>query len=400
MPPLYELRRNDKRVGVATSAALLSGACKADKPSVSVEKTVLPIHYDQDGLIVHKKGPSGPLDGGDTAQREGWYWFGVWIRQQMWIQDKIPNYKVTRTKTFPDVLRLLKPRQDGVFYRHPKLPPWNNPYDKEYGFSRDQMLPLMAAMGVWSLSDPTLAEPLRRLWNALPQDTLGGTKHTFNGPWWPSNQAHLVYTGDIVGPATINFYRRALGQDPMTAGDGNGPNGERELAANVVLRLVAATDKNDTGDDLNLIVMLLLTILQHPNKTPLAIPPLPILPTLPTLPQLPIPPPEWRQKPLPSSASLTRWLPPTITTDALVSVYKARPVSYGSYLGAYRQKYGVDINAPIEDVVKNMEQGIRAGWKPDALAVYGAVRWYHREESGANPELAELYAPIIHKYFE
>jgi hypothetical protein len=93
------------------------------------------------------------------------------------------------------------------------------------------------------------------LWNRLPQDTLGGTKHTFNGAWWPSDQLHLIYTGDIVGPATINFYRRALGQDPMKAGHGNGPDGERELAINVALRLdAAAKDKDDTGDDPNLIV--------------------------------------------------------------------------------------------------------------------------------------------------
>ena len=47
-----------------------------------------------------------------------------------------------------------------------------------------------------------------------------------------------------------------------------------------------------------------------------------------------------------------------------------------------------------------MNQGIQDGWKPDASGVYGAVRWYHREESGANPLLAELYAPIIRAYLE
>src|SRR2546427_3621195 len=38
------------------------------------------IFYDEHGLIVHK-GTDGKFDGGDTAQREGWYWLGVWIRQ-------------------------------------------------------------------------------------------------------------------------------------------------------------------------------------------------------------------------------------------------------------------------------------------------------------------------------
>ena len=124
-----------------------------------------PIWYDSDGLIVHRG-----MNGGDTAQREGWYWFGVWIRQNV-LHDP---WTVPRKLTFPDVLRLLEPKQDGVFYRHPKLPPWNNPYNEEYGLSRDQMVPLMAAMGVWSLHDPSFGEPLRRFWNALPQDQLGG----------------------------------------------------------------------------------------------------------------------------------------------------------------------------------------------------------------------------------
>ncbi len=104
--------------------------------------------------------------------REGWYWFGVWIREHV-LNDPWP---VQRKLTFPEVIQLLEPASDGVFYRHPKLAPWNNPYDKDYGFSRDQMVPLVAAMGVWGLTDE-----LHRLWNALFQDVVGGTKHTFNG---------------------------------------------------------------------------------------------------------------------------------------------------------------------------------------------------------------------------
>ena len=34
-------------------------------------------------------------------------------------------------------------------------------------------------------------------------------------------------------------------------------------------------------------------------------------------------------------------------------------------------------------------------WQPTSTTVYDAVRWYHRQETGANPLLAELYAPII-----
>ena len=132
------------------------------------------IYYDADGLIVHRPTADHPCgDGGDTAQREGWYWLGVWIRQQT---SGLAPWTSTRRLTFNQVLQLLEPNRDGVFYRHPKLPPWNDPNSKEFGFSRDQMVPLVAAMGVWGKQ----AE-LRRLWDALPEDALG--KHTFNGNW-------------------------------------------------------------------------------------------------------------------------------------------------------------------------------------------------------------------------
>ncbi len=45
-----------------------------------------------------------------------------------------------------------------------------------------------------------------------------------------------------------------------------------------------------------------------------------------------------------------------------------------------------------------MDDGIRSGWTADKTAVNGAVHWYHRIESGGNPELAELYDPIIHRF--
>jgi len=301
-----------------------------------------PIFYDRDGLIVHKG-----LDGGDTAQREGWYWFAVWI-----CENVLHNpWTVPRKLTFPEVIHLLEPADDGIFYRHPKLPPWNNPYNKQFGFSRDQMIPLVAAMGVWGKT----AE-LRRLWNALPQDVLGGTKHTFNGEWKTVLGRKTVFTGDIVGPATINLFRRAWDEDPMPASDHNGPGGEEELATNVAFRLKAAqNDRDDTGDDLNLIAMLLMSILRFPS---------------------------------------------TGSAQAVNSYSKERPVSYGSFLGAYRQKYGVDLNASPTEVKHRLDEGIVSGWQTDASRVYGAVRWYHRIEAGANPKLAELYATIIRKYLE
>jgi hypothetical protein len=208
------------------------------------------------------------------------------------------------------------------------------------------MTPLVAAMGLYGLTNE-----LRRLWNALPQDVIGGTKHTFNGEWQVVLGQKTVFTGDIVGPAAINLFRRAWTEDPMQAGDGNGKYGEDELAANVDLRIrSAAKDRDDTGDDLNLIVMLLAS---------------------------------------------TQRFPTPVSKDAIRRYATNRPDSYGSYLGAYRRQYGADVGADARVMRDRMDAGIAEGWSKDVSPVFGAVRWYHRIEAGANPQLADLYAPIL-----
>jgi hypothetical protein len=331
-----------RNASLATPAMVLPQICRCGFiPSLESGTESQPIFYDKDGLIVHKG-----LDGGDTAQREGWYWLGVWIRENV-LKDP---WTVPRSLTFLEVLRLLEPKSDGVFYRHPKLPPWNNPYDKDWGFSRDQMIPLVAAMGVWGFT-----EPLRRLWNALPQDVVGGTKHTFNGNWVTVFGKKTVYTGDDVRPGIINLFRRSWGENPMTASDHNGPSGEEDLRGNAVLRCPPLlSDRDNTGNDLNLIVMLLMAILRFPTP---------------------------------------------VSTKAANFYAKNRVVSYGSFLGAYRQKYG-EMTTWDGDVRRRFDEGIAAGWKTDSSRVFGAVRWYQRAQTGANPRLAELYAPIIHAYLE
>jgi hypothetical protein len=472
------------------------------------------IYYDQDGLIVHRS-PDGKDDGGDTAQREGWYWLGVWIRQNRLHQP----WTKPRKLTFPQVIALLEPQKDGVFYRHPKLSPWNNPHSKEYGFSRDQMIPLVAAMGVWGMK----AE-IRRLWDALPEDLLG--KHSFNGNYrnflgqdgedcsaikkrgcdatadcslnvdnrdcslqtdnrdcslqtdnrdcplqvdtrscghdvgpihindpiceaakaaqnalyasqkaaceaakisqngayaaaksacegakasqnllYASQKASCeagktsqnalyanqkaaceaaktgkkfacegqkavdqvacmasnVHSGDLIGPAAVNLFRRAMNENPLIpvsaltlppVSIGSGQLGESELAINAGIRIAAsARDMDDTGDDLNLIVMMLMAKLRFPS---------------------------------PISAAAT-------------SAYAhQRALSYGSYLGAYYQHYGDD----TADMTSRIKAGIANGWTPDASGPFGAVRWYHRAATGANPQLAELYGVIVDAYIK
>lgn len=483
------------------------------------------IFYDNDGLIVHRTADGKP-DGGDTAQREGWYWLGVCIRKQPNLG--LDPWKPTRKLSFDQVLDLLEPRHDGVFYRHPKLAPWNNPRDKEFGFSRDQMVPLVAAMGICGGQD----DRIRRLWDALPEDLLG--KHSFNGNWrnflgqdgpncddikkrscsptadcslkvdtrdcslkvdqrdcslkvdnrdcsqphderdcstcvipniftggcsqrgnnpvcetekatqnkiyegakiacetakgtqnaaYASEKASCeeqkagqnsayaaektscetqkatqnatyagekalceaaktggeaacegdkqlayqtcritnVHSGDIIGPATVNLFRRALNQDPMVPDLNNilpstiirsGSDGEWELLVNTHLRVGKTQgDHDDTGDDLNHIVMLLTAKLRF--------------------------------------ATL-------ISDNATKEYAQQRAHSFGSFLGAYYTHYGDDIS----DVRNRIISGIASGWQTDASAPYGAVRWYHRPDVGANPALAVLYRPIIEKYIK
>lgn len=516
------IRRGMALIGVTTLmwSATTYASAAPQAPSGTNSMDSRDIFYDADGLIIHEDG------GGDTAQREGWYWLGVWIRQNT---PGLEPWTKPRKLNFDQVLKLLEPNGDGVFYRHPKLSPYNNPHDKKFGFSRDQMLPLVAAMGVWGKK----AE-VRRLWDALPEDALG--KHAFNGNWrnflgqdgancsdikkrgcdatadcslktdnrdcslktdnrdcslktdntdcslkedtrscgrcilyrpgWPlgdggcaqmgndpfceaakgaQNAAYAaekaaceagktaknvgykaehdaceagkasqnvlyigehdaceagkaaqnllykgehdaceiaktttkaacetqkaadqigcfvtnVHSGDLVGPAGVNLFRRAIGENPLIPLSGEltlppsnigvGSLGESELAVNVGLRMAfASRDRDDTGDDLNLIVSLLLAKLRFPSPI----------------------------------------------SEAATLAYRSRPHSFGSFLGAYRTQYGTDSNQQKDRIA----EGIRSGWQPEVSAPFGAVRWYHRADSGANPLLAELYEPIIRHF--
>ena len=499
----------------AAESADYAAACKAGldlqvaaQQAAGVAPEDRDLYTDPDGLIVHRK-EDGSCDGGDTAQREGWYWLGVWLRAHT---PRMKPWPIKRKLNFEQVMRLLEPHGDGVFYRHPKLAPWNNPTDKEWGTSRDQLTPIIAALGVWNATDT-----LHRLWSALPYDIVG--KHAFNGDWrnflgqdgWncteiqsmdcsavgdcspredtrscdlqtdnrdcslqvdnrdcsagedtrdcstglgindpiceaakaaqnviyagqkaacetskstqnaaygaqklaceaqKTGQNELyaaqklscetgkagqnalyagekvvceagksggkglceatkaiefqlcrlsnVYSGDLMGPESVAMYRRGIGEDPMIPNlddlltlVGHSELGDAESLVNTGIRISASSNPDDTGDDLNHIVAALIS-----------------------------------ERRFPSGASKT----------STVAYAAGRKLSYGSYLGEYYKHFGNDLT----DITSRIQAGIAAGWKPDASAIYGAIKWYHRPATGANPALAKLYEPIIAWYF-
>src|ERR1700737_539012 len=68
------------------------------------------LFVDDYGLIVQRD-----KDGGDTAQREGWAWFGTWIRLNVLNQP----WPVKRDLSFAQVLSLLEVDESGNFRRNP-----------------------------------------------------------------------------------------------------------------------------------------------------------------------------------------------------------------------------------------------------------------------------------------
>jgi hypothetical protein len=366
------------------------------------------ICYDEWGLIVLNPSPVcvdtasvHKLDNGrDTAKLEGWYWLGVWLRSHT---PGLKPWDRERRLTFDEVLRLLEPNRDGVFHRHPRQVPWSDPWDEDAGMSRDQLIPLIAAMGVWGKH----AE-LRRLWNALPEDLLG--KHAFNGSWlnvlgqpgsnctelrstacragsecsdqertqncsleqgdcaaaeakYHACQATNIFSGDLIGPDVVNLYWRATDVNPMAVFPGNTPvqggmTGEQQLMIKAYTRIAEASvarvdteaDRDTVEPDLNLIVQLLMAKLKF--ATP-------------------------------------------ISEAAAFQYAHLRPLSYGSWLGAYYQLYG---ESGHEGMVERIKAGIKAGWRPDVSVLNGVIRWYHRPALGGNPQLATLYGPIIDRY--
>jgi hypothetical protein len=223
-------------------------------------------------------------------------------------------------------MNLLEKDQSGVFRRSP------DKYDDPKDFSRDQTIPIIAAMGVWGD-----IVRLDRFWDRTKA------------------RNYLTQNGEMLRPDGVNLFQRARGIKPGIIGD-------TQLLGGVASRLVQASDPNDVGDDLNLLVILLMAKLRFPA----------------------------------TNTGVTG-----TTTEEVIKLYATkRPHSYGSYLQSCRRE-GIDLKVSDTEVRKRMDPGIAKGWKPDGDCppVLGALRWYFRAESKGNPELAELYAPMVRKWF-
>jgi len=271
------------------------------------------MHTDEYGLIVQKD-----LDGGDTAQREGFVWTGLWFREHI-LKDPWPDKLPI---SFEEAIDLLEINKSGLFRRHPNPTKW---WSDPAEFSRDQQTPIVAAMGLWGLQ-----APLDRLWEKTIE------------------RGNKCQNADVVGPEQKNLFLRLISNEAEAIG-------EFTLSL-MVPTIIARANSNwdDVGDDLNFIVLLLVASQKAPTET----------------------------------------------SEAIRKAYSgSRPVNYGCYLEAYRHRYHDDFNASKEVMIARIKEGINIGWNPDCSPIIGALRWYFREESGGNPDIAEIYKPIIDYLF-
>jgi hypothetical protein len=195
-------------------------------------------------------------------------------------------------------------------------------------FSRDQIVPLIAAMGVWKDE-----ARVQRSWGAMRSCNIvlkcvQGTK-------------------DIVGLDLENLCVRSLGLNLSDEGD-------TLLAAGTGVRLTQAEQNtDDVGDDLNLVVNLLVAHFAYPSQ---------------------------------------------VSEQAIIAYSKSIALSSGCYLGHYRTAYPGDYSADETTMKQRIKMVVSGGWAPDCPRILGALRWYFRRESGGCPALAELYAPIVDQF--
>src|SRR5579864_1282448 len=139
-------------------------------------------YFDSNGLLVQKD-----MDGGDTASHEG-------------VARTLANFLPTGYYPSPldiqvVVSRLVRP--DNLLIRNPIR--YNDPFDKDYGTSRDQYRSFIAAMSLNGL-DANVVE----MRNALPKNFLGLRKYPNGDFYSPEDET-------IFNRRHQNWFSRALG---------------------------------------------------------------------------------------------------------------------------------------------------------------------------------------------
>ena len=165
-----------------------------------------------------------------------------------------------------------------------------------------------------------------------------------------------------MGPATTNMYRRALGHPPSIPDISERSSivlpplpaeaGELELATDskVIVAKALAKGSDEVDEDLNHIVTLVMSRVRFPT-------------------------PE--------------------SQTALFEYVQLRRYTWGSYFDEFYKRYGNDLT----DADNRLIAGATVQqWPRTGTPAYGAVRWYHRPSQGANPQLVEVWKPLIDYY--
>lgn len=182
---------------------------------------------DKNGLIVQSNG-----DGGDTAQRTGFYFAVRQLKLRLGLNclpmpDKLANFSAA--------LCFLINNQ-GLLIRNPIK--YDYPFDKDFGTSRDQTTPMIIACG--------LGGYVASVKMISPRGII---------PRYPN--------GDVASPDNLNQIRRALGKSPRFLGDSWAMGGAFIRCAQ------AKRNPDDVGDDLNCFLGLAFSAIISPTATSL-----------------------------------------------------------------------------------------------------------------------------------
>lgn len=175
---------------------------------------------DSNGLIVQSSG-----DGGDSAQRTGFYFSAMKFRMMLSLSTTDMSLKPSDfTSALPKLIT-----SKGLI-RNPTAP-YNNNSDT----SRDQTRPMLIACGLWNFPDYV---------NQLNP---------------PGLLLRFYPNGDLASPENWNEGRRALGKKPFIIGDVFSGGG-------AIIRVTQAkSNPDDVGDDLNTLLTLTFFYLVEPT---------------------------------------------------------------------------------------------------------------------------------------